>query len=90
MYKQYLPYSVTDGLGGILAQEYVARKAHLHRVLGDEGKIPETTQQSGCEIKSYTDYIMHQEITQMSTHVPGFQSSLRFFASFCNGQINHQ
>ena len=55
--SQYLPYSVTDGLGGILAQEYVARKAHLHRVLGDEGKIPETTQQHmlECEIMRYLD-----------------------------------
>ena len=26
----------------------------------------------------------------MSTHVPGFQSFLRFFASFCIGQISHQ
>ena len=26
----------------------------------------------------------------MSTNVPGFQSFLRFFASFCIGQISHQ
>ena len=26
----------------------------------------------------------------MSTHLPGFQSFLRFFASFYNGQISHQ
>ena len=30
------------------------------------------------------------EYTQMSTHVPGFQSFFRFFASFCIGQISHQ
>ena len=30
------------------------------------------------------------EYSQMSTHVPGFQSFFRsFFASFCNGQISH-
>ena len=27
--------------------------------------------------------------TQMSTHVPGFQSFFIFFASFCIGQICH-
>ena len=27
------------------------------------------------------------EYSQMSTHVPGFQSFFRFFASFCVGQI---
>ena len=26
----------------------------------------------------------------MSTHVPGFQSFIRFIASFCIGQISHQ
>ena len=26
----------------------------------------------------------------MSTRVPGFQSSLSFFASFCIGQISHK
>ena len=26
----------------------------------------------------------------MSTHVPGFHSFFRFFASFCFGQISHQ
>ena len=26
----------------------------------------------------------------MSTHVPGFQSFFRFYASFCIGQISHQ
>ena len=26
----------------------------------------------------------------MSTHVPGFQSFFRIFASFCIGQISHQ
>ena len=30
------------------------------------------------------------ECSQMSTHVPGFQSFFRFFASFCIGQICHQ
>ena len=28
--------------------------------------------------------------SQMSTHVPGFLSLFRFFASFCIGQISHQ
>ena len=28
--------------------------------------------------------------TQMSTHVPGFQSFFMYFASFCIGQISHQ
>ena len=28
--------------------------------------------------------------SQMSTHLPGFQSFFSFFASFCNGQISHQ
>ena len=30
------------------------------------------------------------EYYQMSTHVPGFQSFFRFFASFCIGKISHQ
>ena len=30
------------------------------------------------------------EYSQMSTHMLGFQSYLRFFASFCIGQIRHQ
>ena len=30
------------------------------------------------------------ESSQMSTHLPGFQSFVRFFASFCIGQISHQ
>ena len=29
------------------------------------------------------------ECSQMSTHIPGFQSFFRFFASFCIGQISH-
>ena len=35
-------------------------------------------------------WIALAEYSQMSTHVPGFQSSFRFFASFCIGQISHQ
>ena len=36
-------------------------------------------------------WIALAEYSQMSTHVPGFQSFFRFFASFCIGQIsNHQ
>ena len=30
------------------------------------------------------------EYSQMSTHVPGFQSFKSFFASFCIGQISQQ
>ena len=30
------------------------------------------------------------EYFQMSTHLPGFQSFFRVFASFCIGQISHQ
>ena len=30
------------------------------------------------------------ECSQMSTHLPVFQSFLRFFASFCIGQISYQ
>ena len=30
------------------------------------------------------------ENSRMSTHMPGFQSFLRYFASFCIGQISHQ
>ena len=30
------------------------------------------------------------ECFQMSTHLPGFQSFFRFFASFCIGLISHQ
>ena len=30
------------------------------------------------------------EYSQINTHVPGFQSFFRFFASFCIGQISHQ
>ena len=30
------------------------------------------------------------EYSQMSTHVPGFRSFFRFFASFCIGQLSHQ
>ena len=35
-------------------------------------------------------WIALTEYSQMSTHMPGFQSFLRFFASFCTGQISHQ
>ena len=34
-------------------------------------------------------WIALAECSQMSTYVPGFQSFLRFFASFCIGQISH-
>ena len=34
-------------------------------------------------------WIVHIEYTQMRNHVPGFQSSFRFFASFRIGQISH-
>ena len=34
-------------------------------------------------------WIALAEYSQMSTHVPGFQSFFRFFASFCIGQISH-
>ena len=35
-------------------------------------------------------WIALTEYSQMSTHLPEFRSFLRFFASFCNGQISHQ
>ena len=35
-------------------------------------------------------WIALTEYSQMSTHLPGFQKSFRFFASFCIGQISHQ
>ena len=35
-------------------------------------------------------WIALTEYSQMSTHVPVFQSFLRFFTSFCIGQISHQ
>ena len=35
-------------------------------------------------------WIALAEYFQMSTHLPGFQSFFRVFASFCNGQISHQ
>ena len=34
-------------------------------------------------------WIALAEYSQMSTHGPGFQPFFRFFASFCNGQINN-
>ena len=34
--------------------------------------------------------IVPTEFSQVSTHVQGFQSFFRFFASFCIGQISHQ
>ena len=34
-------------------------------------------------------WIALAEYSQMSTHVPGFQSFFRFFASFCIGQIRN-
>ena len=37
-----------------------------------------------------THLIALTEYSQMSTHVPGFQSFLRFFVSFCIGKISHQ
>ena len=33
-------------------------------------------------------WIVRAEYSQMSTHLPGFQSFFRFFASFCIGQIS--
>ena len=38
----------------------------------------------GIHLKALAEY------SQMSTHLPGFQSFLRFFASFCFGKISHQ
>ena len=35
-------------------------------------------------------WIAFVEYSRMSTHVPGFQSFLRLFASFCTSQISHQ
>ena len=35
-------------------------------------------------------WIARTEYAQMSTHVPGFQEFLRFFASFYIDQISHQ
>ena len=35
-------------------------------------------------------WITLSEYSQMSTHVPRFQSFFSFFASFCDGQISHQ
>ena len=35
-------------------------------------------------------WIALSEYSQMSTHLPGFQSLFSFFASFCIGQISHQ
>ena len=35
-------------------------------------------------------WIALAEYFQMCTHLPGFQSFFRFFASFCIGQISHQ
>ena len=37
-----------------------------------------------------THWIALTEYSQMSTHLPGFQSFLKFFALFCIGQISHQ
>ena len=34
-------------------------------------------------------WIALTDYSQMSTHVPGFQSFLRLFASFCIGLISH-
>ena len=44
-------------------------------------------------LKSYhvgIHLIVLVEYSQMSTHVPGFQSFFRFFASFSIGKISHQ
>ena len=35
-------------------------------------------------------WIVLSEHSQMSTHVPGFHSFFKFFASFCIGWISHQ
>ena len=35
-------------------------------------------------------WIALTEHSQMSTHMPGFQSFFGFFASFCIGKISHQ
>ena len=35
-------------------------------------------------------WIVLVEYSQMSTHLPGFQSFFSFFASFCIGQVSHQ
>ena len=37
-----------------------------------------------------THWIALAEYSHMSTHLPGFQSFFRIFASFCIGQISHQ
>ena len=36
-----------------------------------------------------TDWIALAECSQMSNYVPGFQSFLNVFASFCIGKISH-
>ena len=54
--------------------------------------IPLLYQNKTRQIKPFhvgIHWIVHIEYTQMRNHVPGFQSSFRFFASFCNGQISH-
>ena len=38
----------------------------------------------------YSFYIALAEYSQISTHLPGFQSFFKFFASLCIGQISHQ
>ena len=35
-------------------------------------------------------WIAFADYSQISTHVPGFQSIFRFFASFCIGLVRHQ
>ena len=40
--------------------------------------------------KFSTHWIALAEYSQMSTHLPGFQSFSSFFASFCIGQISRQ
>ena len=51
------------------------------------GVLRGSFQGSGCP-KKHPDALLAKtmalaEYSQMSTHVPGFQSSLRFFATFC-------
>ena len=75
MYHPPLPFFLTLPMLRLLSS-----KAHGCKYLWKPSKP--------CHVGIH--WIALTEYSQMSTHMPGFQSFLRFLASFCIGQISHQ
>ena len=68
---------------------------NFHPTHAEAAFVPSTMMQSFLKSNSKPshvgiNWIALAEYSQMSTYVPGFHSFVRFFASFCIGQISHQ